>query len=73
MKQQVRLPVIIVNPDDEVEYGRKESRFFPSWPRSFSKDGKQEKPAELPHTPPPGAYFIEGDRITFTKRHVLAI
>lgn len=61
IKQQVRLPVIIVNPDDKVEYGRKESRFFPSWPKAKSRDGKQDKAAEFPQTPPPGAYFIEGE------------
>ena len=61
VKKQVRLPVVIINPDDDVEYGRKESRFFPALPMPAAKEGVEvpEEP-ELPHTPPPGAYYMEG-------------
>ena len=57
IKKQVRLPVVVVQPDDNVEYGRAESRFFPQRSPQPQKDSPQPK---LPDTPPKGAYYIEG-------------
>lgn len=58
-KKQVRLPVIVVQPDNGVEYGRAESRFFP---KSVGEetDSKETQESKLPDTPPKGAYYIQG-------------
>lgn len=54
----MRLPIVVINPDDDVEYGRKESRFFPAGLKPDAQEGKHK--GELPNTPPAGAYYIEG-------------
>lgn len=58
VKKQVRLPVVVVDPEGNVEYGRAESRFFPS--RKVQTKGDSQIEAKLPETPPRGAYYIEG-------------
>jgi hypothetical protein len=69
--QQVRLPVLVIQPDNLVEHARAESRFFPCWAAKASSQegdspqaGSQE--LELPNTPNKGAYYIEGkSRLAF--------
>lgn len=58
-KKQVRLPVVIVQPDDDVKYGRAESQYFPK--RALEMEsGNGPSKAKLPDTPPKGSYYIEG-------------
>jgi len=54
-----------IQPDNEVEHGRAESRFFPCWasegPPKAKEDGNAAtEELDLPHTPNKGAYYIEG-------------
>jgi len=64
-KRQVRLPVVVIQPDNYVEHARAESRFFPCWATKGPSQGEEAEEAEsqepeLPHTPNKGAYYIEG-------------
>ena len=57
--------MVVIQPDNEVEHGRAESRFFPCWasqvPPHAAEEGKAApEELELPHTPNKGAYYIEG-------------
>ena len=57
---------MVIQPDNEVEHGRAESRFFPCWAskgplKAEEEDGKAaSEELELPNTPNKGAYYIEG-------------
>ena len=59
-KKQVRLPVVVVQPDDDVQYGRAESRFFPQRQNDEKQGPDRTQDAQLPDTPPKGAYYIQG-------------
>jgi hypothetical protein len=69
---QVRLPVVVIQPDNEVEHARAESRFFPSWASVAQKQvgdtARDEcKELELPNTPNKGAYYTEGNPVSLLR------
>ena len=61
LKQQVRLPVVVLQPNNEVQYGRAESCFFHQKDLKTPKDDSHGPgDSKLPNTPPKGAYYIQG-------------
>lgn len=62
-----RKPVVIIDPTEDISYGRKESSYFPSFfklgPKEPSKDNQD---SQLPE-PPEGGYYSRGQHGPITE------